>query len=122
MYQPLPYITEDLETLQSRLRSERDPPLRLRLPLLVLLQSGQVTTRRQAAAPRAVHRHTMATWICTSRAGGLTALLSDKEPGAPAGHKSLPAAVCAPLPARLAPASGVASSVALQQWRREGWS
>ena len=58
MYQPLPAITEDLELLQTRLRSERDPHLRPRLHLLVFLKSGQVTTRRQAAAHLAVHRNT----------------------------------------------------------------
>src|SRR5262245_45371242 len=84
MYQPLPYITEDLETLQSRLRSERDPHLRPRLHLLVPLKSGQVTTRRQPAAHLAVHRNTIATWVRTYRDGGLTALLSYKEPGTPA--------------------------------------
>jgi hypothetical protein len=62
MYQPFPCITEDLESLQARLRSERDAQLRPRLHLLVLLKSGQVTTRRQAAAPLAVHRNTVALW------------------------------------------------------------
>src|SRR5262249_5031426 len=122
MYQPLLYITEDLETLQSRLRSERDPRLRPRLHLLVLLKSGQVSTRRQAAAHLAVHRNTIATWVRAYRDGGLTALLSYKEPGAPAGQKSLPAAVFAQLQARLATASGFASYVAIQQWLREEFS
>ena len=94
MYQPLPCITEDLESLPARLRSERDPQLRPRLHLLVLLTSGQVTTRRQAAAHLAVPRHTVALWLRPYRAGGLTALLTDKEAGAPAGQTSLPAAVC----------------------------
>jgi hypothetical protein len=59
MYQPLSTLTEELDLLQTRLRSECDPQLRPRLNLLVLLQSGQVTTRRQAAAHLAVHRHTI---------------------------------------------------------------
>ena len=72
MCQPLPCITEDLESLQARLRSERDPQLRPRLHLLVLLKSRQVTTRRQAAAHLAVHRNTVALWLRTYREGGLT--------------------------------------------------
>ena len=119
MYQPLPDITEDLDTLQTRLRSERDSQLRPRLHLLVLLKSGQVTTRRQAAAHLAVHRNTVALWLRTYRDGGLTALLTYKEAGAPAGQKSLPAAVFAQLQARLATASGFASYVEIQQWLRE---
>jgi transposase len=119
MYQPLPCITEDLESLQARLRSERDPQLRPRLHLLVLLKSGQVTTRRQAAAHLAVHRNTVALWLRTYREGGLPALLTYKEAGAPAGQKSLPAAVFTQLQARLATASGFASYGAIQQWLRE---
>ena len=50
MYQPLPTIAEELDLLQARLRHERAPHLRPRLPLFVLLKSGQVRSRRQAAA------------------------------------------------------------------------
>jgi hypothetical protein len=119
MYQPLPCITEDLESLQARLRSERDPQVRPRLHLLVLFKSGQVTTRRQAAAHLAVHRNTVALWVRTYGEGGLPALLTYKEAGAPAGQKSLPAAVFAQLQARLASPSGFASYGAIQQWLRE---
>ena len=50
MYQPLPPIVEDLATLEERLRHERNPKRKPRLHLLVLLKSGQVTSRGQAAA------------------------------------------------------------------------
>jgi hypothetical protein len=63
MYQPLPIITEDLETLQTRLRRERDPQLKPRLHLLVLLKAGLITSRRQAAAHLAVHRNTITGWL-----------------------------------------------------------
>jgi len=53
MYQPLPPITEALETLQDRLRRERDPKRQVRLHLLVLLKSGQVPSRGQATTPLA---------------------------------------------------------------------
>jgi transposase len=112
-------MTEDLETLQARLRSERDPQLRPRVHLLVLLKSGQATTRREAAAHLAVHRNTIALWFRTYRDGGLPALLTYKEPGAPAGQKSLPAAVFAQLQARLATASGFASYIEVQHWLRD---
>jgi transposase len=118
MYQPLPAITEDLDVLQTRLRSERDPQLRPRLHLLVLLKSGQVTTRRQAAAHLAVHRNTITGWLRQYRHGGLQTLLTYKEPGAPSGQKTLPPAVFAQLQARLATATGFASYVAIQHWLR----
>jgi transposase len=119
MYQPLPAITEDLDTLQARLRSERDPHRRPRLHLLVLLKSGQVTTRRHAATHLAVHRTTVALWLRTYRDGGLSALLTYKEAGAPAGQKTLPPAVFEQLKTRLATSTGFASYLDVQRWLRE---
>jgi len=116
-----PPITEDLETLEDRLRRERDPKRKVRLHLLVLLKAGQVTSRRQAAAHLALHRNTVATWLRRYRDGGLAALLTYKEAGAPAGQKTLPPTVCAQLQARLATARGVASYRELQQWLREAF-
>src|SRR5215470_5639158 len=118
MYQPLPPISEDLETLTERLRRERDPKCKIRLHLLVLLKSGQVTSRGQAAMHLALHRNTVATWLRRYRDGGLEALLTYKEAGAPAGQKTLPPAVFAQLQARLATSSGFASYMELQQWLR----
>jgi transposase len=119
MDQPLPTITEDLEALQARLRSERAPQRRPRLHLLVLLQSGQVTTRHQAAVQLAVHRNTITGWLQRYRDGSLEALLTYQEPGAPPGQKTLPPAVYAQLQARLAPPTGFASYVEIQHWLRE---
>ena len=118
MYQPLPPITEDLATLEDRLRRERDPKRKPRLHLLVLLKAGQVTSRGQAATHLAVHRNTVAAWLRRYRVGGLEALVSYQEAGAPAGQKTLPPAVFAHLQARLATSSGFASYVELQQWLR----
>jgi len=122
MYQPLPLIGEELALLQARLRSARDPQLRPRLHLLGLLKSGQVTTRRQAATHLAVHRNTITGWLRQYRHGGLQALLTYKEPGAPAGQKTLPPAVFAQLQARLATATGFARYVAIQRWLLEEWA
>src|SRR5215831_15310686 len=119
MYQPLPTITEELDLLQERLRSERDPRLRPRWHLLVLLKSGQVTTRCQAATHLAVHRNTIAGWLHRYCHGGLAALFTYKEPGAPGGQKTLPPAVFAQLQARLATPTGFASYLEIQRWLRE---
>jgi transposase len=119
MYQPLPTITEDLDTLQERLRRERNPKLKPRLHLLVLLKSGQATTRGQAATHLALHRNTVGTWLRAYRAGGLATLLTYKEPGAPAGQKSLPPAVFAHLQARLQTPPGFASYLEVQHWLRD---
>ena len=114
-------MLEDLDTLHARLHSERAPKRKPRLHLLVLRTSGHVTSRGQAAAPLALHRHTVAAWLRRSRDGGLEAFLTSKEAGAPAGQTPLPPAVFEPLQARLATSRGFASSRELQQWRREAF-
>jgi len=119
MYQPLPPIVEDLATLQDRLRHERDPKRKPRLHLLVLLKTGQVTSRSQAAVHLALHRNTVGVWLQRYRDGGLEALLAYKEAGAPAGQKTLPPAVFAQLQARLATSPGFASYLDVQRWLRE---
>jgi transposase len=119
MYQPLPPITEDLATLKEQLRGERDPKRKVRVHLLVLLKAGQVTSRGQAAAHLAVHRNTITGWLRRYQHGGLEALLTDKEAGAPAGQKTLPAPVFAQLKTRLATPTGFASYLAIQRWLRE---
>ena len=118
LYPSLPPILEDLDTLQARLHRERDPKRKARLHLLVLLKSGHVTSRGHAAAPLALHRNTVAAWRRRYRSGGLEALLTYQEAGAPAGQKTLPLAVFKPLQARLATSKGFASYVELQQWLR----
>src|SRR5262245_20630660 len=76
-------------------------------------------TTRQAAPPLAVHRNTVARWLRTSRAGGLPALLTDKEAGAPSGQKSRPAAVGAQRQARLASPRRLARAGDIHPWLRE---
>src|SRR4029434_1819773 len=119
MYQPLPFIREDLDTLQIRLHSERDPKRKPRLHLLVLLKSGQCSSRGQAAAHLALHRNTVAAWLRRYCDGGLEALLTYKEAGAPAGQKTLPPAVFEQLKTRLATPTGFASYLDVQRWLRE---
>ena len=114
-----PPIPEDLHTLSARLRQERDPQCRPRLHLLVLLKSGQVTTRGQAATHLAVHRNTITNWLQRYRDGGLAGLLTYKEPGAPAGPKTLPSAVFEQLKARLTTPTGFASYRDIQHWLRD---
>jgi transposase len=119
MYQPLPLIVEDLATLQERLRHERDPKRKPRLHLLVLIKSGQVTSRGQAATHLALHRNTVGAWLRQYRDGGLEALLTYKEAGAPAGQKTLPPAVFAQLKTRLATPTGFTSYLEVQRWLRD---
>jgi len=90
--------------------------------LLVLLKAGQVTSRGQAAAHLALHRNTVAAWLHRYRAGGLEALLTYKEAGAPAGQKTLPPPVFEQLKSRLAPPTSFASYLDIQRWLREAFA
>jgi transposase len=122
MYQPLPPIGEDLDTLQERLRHERDSKRKPRLHLLVLLKSGQVASRTQAATHLALHRNTVAAWLRRYRDSGLEAFLTYKEAGAPASQKTLPPAVCEQLKRRLATPTGFASYLDIQRWLHEAFA
>jgi transposase len=119
MSRSLPTITEDLNRLQELLRRERNLQRKLRLHLLVLLKSGQVSTQSQAATYLAVHRNTISAWLRRYRQGGLDALLTFKQPGVRPGQKSLPPAVVARLRERLASPARFASYVEVQQWLRD---
>ena len=61
----------------------------------------------------------MAAWLRRYWDGGLEAVLTDKEAGAPAGQQTLPPAVFAQLKTRLAPPTGFASYLAIPPWLRE---
>ena len=119
MYRSLPAITEDLDELQGNLRRERNLQRRLRLHLLVLLKSRQVTTQSQAAAHLAVHRNTISAWLRLYRQGGLDALLSLSRPGVSSGQRRLPPAVVAQLEERHASPTSFTSYVEVQRWLRE---
>lgn len=85
MYCPLPPVVEDLDELREQLRQERDAERKRRLHLLVLIASGQVRTRQEAAEYLAVHRITIGQWLKRYEQGGLEGLLRLSARGAPAG-------------------------------------
>ena len=86
-----------------RAPAARMPQWKPRLHLLVLLKSGQVSTRGHAAVPLAVHRNTITTWLRCYRHVGLDALLTLQVPGVLAGQKSVPPAVYEQLQVHLSP-------------------
>ena len=114
--QPLPPIADNLDELRRRLHNERDPKLKPRLHLLVLIKAEQVSTRQQAAAHLAVHRNTISNWLKLYQEAGLEHLLRLKEPGAPAGQRCLPEPVFEALKRQLQDRDGFASYGEVQQW------
>ena len=115
-YRALPSITEDLDELRQLLRARRDPELRQRIQLLLLLKTQQATTRQEAAAHLARHRNTISRWLTYYAEGGLKALLHRKTMGKPPGQRTLSVPVFEALKQRLDTETGFASYVAVQQW------
>lgn len=115
-YAPLPEITEDATDLQRWLRAELDPERKRRLHALVLLATGQATTRREVADHLAVHRHTVARWLRCYDDGGLEALLTRAKPGPAPGQRTLPEPVLAALQRRLSDPAGFGGYHKVQAW------
>ena len=110
-----PPIIESVEELEARLKHERDARLRSRLHLLILIRSGRVQTRREAAEHLAVHRNSVTNWLATYEHGHLEALLQIGRTGPQRKQKTLPDAVFQALCERVN-AEGFPSYGAAQQW------
>lgn len=120
MYKPLPLISEELHELQVRLKKERNAQRRQRLHLLVLIQSGSVATRQEAAEHLAVHRNSTGRWLSRYEQGGIEGLLAIEKTGAKPGQKSLSPAALAALEMRLH-AEGFSSYGEATTWLAEEW-
>lgn len=115
-YAPLPVIAEDPGELSNRLRAERDPERKRRLHALVLLVTGEDTTRKAIAEHLAIHRNTLATWLERYRRGGLDALVSPAKRGPKPGQRTLPAPVLDALQSRLSDPAGFGGYHKLRLW------
>ena len=82
----------------------------------MLIRSGQVRSRSQAAGHLAIHRHTIRHWLDTYQEGGIEALLAVKKTGPATGQRTLPETVYQALQKRLDEPTGFASYVEVQQW------
>ena len=115
-HSPLPDVTEDLADLRRRLRAARDPERKRRLHALVLLVSGEATTRKAVADRLAVDRQTVARWLDRYRSGGLDRMLTPSKRGPAPGQRALPGPVLDALRAKLDDPAGVKGYHALRLW------
>src|SRR5690349_24777868 len=123
MYVPLPVITEALDELEARMKRERDGQRRLRLHLLVLIRSGAVAERQQAAEHLAVHRNTIGRWLSAYQAGGLAQMLEIKPSGPPPVQKSLAPPIWDALQEKLAEEDGGFSGyLEVKHWLAEEYA
>ncbi len=65
----LPEITESLDELLQRLKTETNPRRKPRIHLLYLIKSGHAKTRKGAAKLLGIHRTTVGTWLNDYRQG-----------------------------------------------------
>lgn len=118
-YRPLPTVREEPTDLRHRLASATDALTRDRLHFLLLVRTGTVTTRGQAADHLARHRNTISLWAADYERGGLDALLTTKPLGKPPGQRTLPTPVFEALQVRLDEPEGFASYTEIQAWLRD---
>ena len=97
-----PPIAESANELHARLKHERDARLRSRLHLLLLIRTGQVRNRTEAARHLAKHRNSIKNGLDAYRRGGLAELLRVGTPGPKPEQKTLSPAVFQALRRRLA--------------------
>lgn len=116
---PMPEIRESLDDLQRRLRRCRDARMKMRLHLLVLIASGEVSSRQEAAERLAQHRNTIGRWLRVYQQEGLDGLLTIPSGGAPTGVRRVSPGALDALRQRLDEDEGFASYGEAQQWLQE---
>ena len=118
-FAPLPDLAEPLGELQRLFRAARGPEKKRRLHSLVLLASGEATTRKAIAAHLGVERQTVARWFARYRDGGLAHMLLPSKRGPIPGQRTLPPPVLEALQARLASSEGFGGYHKIRLWLHE---
>src|SRR5215213_8849976 len=111
-----PPLHETADDLQDRLQHAQDARLRSRLPLLLLIRSGQVKSRTQAAKHLVVHRNSVRNWLEAYRRGGLEELLRAGTTGPKPEQKTLPPSVFETLRERVEKGGGFSGYTGAQEW------
>ena len=113
-----PTIHETAEDLRDQLKHEQDARLRSRLHLLLLIRSGQVESRTQAAKHLVVHRNSVRNWLEAYKRGGLEELLRTGITGPKPEQKTLPPSVFQTLRERVE-GEGFSGYAGAQEWLLE---
>jgi transposase len=111
----LPTIHESVEDLQARLRHEQDARRHDRLHLLLLISSGQVSSRIEAARHLARHRNSIKNWLDAYQRDGIEELLRVGTTGPKPEQKALPPTIFEALRERVE-GEGFAGYTTAQNW------
>lgn len=121
MRERFPAITESQEELEALLKANRNAQIHRRVHLLLLIRTGEVRTRAEAAKHLRVHRNSIWNWLQLYENGGMERLLRIGQ-GAPAAEqKTLPGEVYQALQARLAENGFSNGYVEAQRWLKEAF-
>jgi transposase len=121
MRERFPLIAESQEELERLLKANRDAQVRRRVHLLLLIRTGAVKTRLQAATHLRVHRNSIHNWLKIYAKGGMERLLRIEQGAPPAEQKTLPDEVFQAVQARLAENGFQNGYTEVQRWLKEAF-
>jgi hypothetical protein len=118
MRKAMPWITENADALQRRMKSEPARKKRQRLHAFYLVASGQARYRQEIAALRGVHRHSVAAGCRAYAQGGLEHALRYQRPLPPL-HRRITTTALTALQENLQDPHGFAGYRQMQGWLAE---
>lgn len=116
-----PVIAESHEELEGLLKANRDAQVQRRVHLLLLIRTGAVKTRTQAARHLRVHRNSIHNWLKIYAKEGIERLLRIEQGAPPAEQKTLPDEVYQAVKARLAENGFPHGYVEVQRWLKQAF-
>lgn len=119
MRERFPVIVESQDQLEGLLKANRDSQVQRRLHLLLLICTGAVRTRLEAARHLRVHRNSIRDWLKIYSDGGIERLIHIGRGAPPAEQKTLPGEVYKSLQARLASNGFSQGFKEVQRWLKE---
>jgi len=119
MRERFPVIVESQDQLEGLLKANRDAQVQRRLHLLLLICTGAVRTRLEAASHLRVHRNSIRDWLEIYSDGGIERLMHIGRGAPPAEQKTLPGEVYQSLQARLAANGFQQGFKEVQRWLKE---
>jgi transposase len=121
MAERFPPILESQEELEALLKANRDVQVQRRVHLLLLIRTGAVKTRVQAARHFRVHRNSIRNWLKIYEKEGIEQLLRIEQGAPPAEQKTLPDNVYQALKARLGENGFPDGYIQAQRWLEEAF-
>lgn len=121
MPERFPDIAQSQEELEALLKANRDAQVQRRVHLLLLICTGEVKTRMQAAKHLRVHRNSIHNWLKLYKEEGLERLLRIDQGAPPAEQKTLSNEVYQALQARLAENGFPNGYIEVQRWLKQGF-